>query len=187
MMQLYLNMFDNSEEEEQQPCVICGQHHEQMLMLSCVHDPCINCAATHYVESEPRNSKVPSHTPRSTTAHAVDRRLNLMRPVCRNCSGCTMDSKDAGSQRLIVVSPPTTPTAASRITMTTVSHSHALSHTNPSRTLERIVTITTTHLRLLFRPAILNTTLLRQSRSHPYPTPRSISCSIPVPTTLMRN
>lgn len=41
-------MFENSE-EEQQPCVICHQPNEQMLMLSCVHDPCINCAATQYV------------------------------------------------------------------------------------------------------------------------------------------
>jgi hypothetical protein len=58
---IFKSMFDNSEEEDQQqPCVICGQQHEQMLMLSCVHDPCINCAAIHYVENEPRNSKVTS-------------------------------------------------------------------------------------------------------------------------------
>lgn len=29
-----------------------------MLMVSCMHDPCINCAAIHYVENAPKNSLV---------------------------------------------------------------------------------------------------------------------------------
>ena len=31
-------------------CNICNKPNDQMLMLSCVHDPCINCAASAYAE-----------------------------------------------------------------------------------------------------------------------------------------
>jgi hypothetical protein len=50
-------MFEQSE-DEQLPCVMCGQHNEQMLMLGCEHDPCINCASIHYTENQPYNSAV---------------------------------------------------------------------------------------------------------------------------------
>ena len=36
--------------EENEECVICHQFNDQMLMLQCVHDPCINCAAAHYAQ-----------------------------------------------------------------------------------------------------------------------------------------
>lgn len=29
-------------------CFICKKQSDQMLMLSCVHDPCINCAASAF-------------------------------------------------------------------------------------------------------------------------------------------
>ena len=31
-------------------CNLCNKPNDQMLMLKCVHDPCINCAATTYAE-----------------------------------------------------------------------------------------------------------------------------------------
>lgn len=31
-------------------CSICKKPNDQMLMLSCVHDPCINCAASSFAE-----------------------------------------------------------------------------------------------------------------------------------------
>lgn len=45
-------------DEEILPCVMCEQHHEQMLMLTCMHDPCINCAAVHYCSTQPNTSQV---------------------------------------------------------------------------------------------------------------------------------
>lgn len=31
-------------------CCICNQTNDDMLMLSCVHNPCITCAASAYAE-----------------------------------------------------------------------------------------------------------------------------------------
>lgn len=31
-------------------CSICKKPSDQMLMLSCVHDPCLNCAASNFAE-----------------------------------------------------------------------------------------------------------------------------------------
>jgi hypothetical protein len=31
-------------------CNLCNKPNDQMLMLKCVHDPCINCAASTYAE-----------------------------------------------------------------------------------------------------------------------------------------
>ncbi len=31
-------------------CSLCKKASDQMLMLSCVHDPCINCAASNFAE-----------------------------------------------------------------------------------------------------------------------------------------
>jgi|JI6StandDraft_1071083.scaffolds.fasta_scaffold09321_4 hypothetical protein len=36
--------------EEDQECVMCHEYNDQMLMLTCVHDPCISCAASSYLE-----------------------------------------------------------------------------------------------------------------------------------------
>lgn len=49
-------------DEEILPCVMCDQHHEQMLMLTCMHDPCINCAAVHYCSTQPNTSQVAKHS-----------------------------------------------------------------------------------------------------------------------------
>lgn len=48
--------FKNNPMDETEECVICHQPNEQMLMLTCVHDPCINCAVEHY--SKESNGKV---------------------------------------------------------------------------------------------------------------------------------
>ena len=31
-------------------CQVCKQSNDDMLMLSCVHNPCVNCAASAYAE-----------------------------------------------------------------------------------------------------------------------------------------
>jgi hypothetical protein len=31
-------------------CHVCKQSNDDMLMLSCVHNPCVNCAASAYAE-----------------------------------------------------------------------------------------------------------------------------------------
>lgn len=36
--------------EVSETCSLCNKPNDQMLMLSCVHDPCINCAASAYAE-----------------------------------------------------------------------------------------------------------------------------------------
>ena len=36
--------------EVSETCNLCNKPNDQMLMLSCVHDPCINCAASAYAE-----------------------------------------------------------------------------------------------------------------------------------------
>lgn len=66
-------MFEQSE-EEQMPCVMCGQHNEQMLMLGCEHDPCINCASIHYSENQPYNSAVIESIHRYMFALDVDKK-----------------------------------------------------------------------------------------------------------------
>lgn len=34
--------------EVSENCSLCNKPNDQMLMLSCVHDPCINCAASAF-------------------------------------------------------------------------------------------------------------------------------------------
>lgn len=36
--------------EDNTECVMCHEFNDQMLMLTCVHDPCIECAAAYYAE-----------------------------------------------------------------------------------------------------------------------------------------
>ena len=31
-------------------CALCNKANDQMLMLACVHDPCIHCAATAFAD-----------------------------------------------------------------------------------------------------------------------------------------
>lgn len=71
-------------DESQLPCVMCHESNEQMLMLSCVHDPCVNCAAIHFVENQSYNSGVCPFLLRFTHVPNVDKKLNLMSPVLLN-------------------------------------------------------------------------------------------------------
>lgn len=57
-----------------------------MLMLSCLHDPCINCAAINYVENCPKNSLVLFFLIFSTThAQSVAKRPNWIPPASFSC------------------------------------------------------------------------------------------------------
>lgn len=61
-----------------------------MLMLSCLHDPCINCAAINYVENCPKNSLVLSLLIFSTTpAQSVAKRPNWTPPALFSCKKST--------------------------------------------------------------------------------------------------
>lgn len=95
-------MFEQSE-EEQQPCVMCDQHNEQMLMLSCVHDPCIDCAATHYVDNEPHNSPVSTLKSRFTPAPNADRKRSWISPAFRNSKGFTTPSRARSASTIDVI------------------------------------------------------------------------------------
>ncbi len=58
-------------------CNICKKNSDQMLMLSCVHDPCINCAASTFAEQvhvKGQNSDVLFALSRSTYAKFVAKR-----------------------------------------------------------------------------------------------------------------
>ena len=77
------------QEESQRPCVMCRESNEQMLMLSCVHDPCVNCAAVQYVENEPQNSPVTIRRCRAITAPSVGRERSLILPAWLSCWGFT--------------------------------------------------------------------------------------------------
>lgn len=41
-------------------CYICKKPSDQMLMLSCVHDPCIDCAASSFAEQVHLKGQKPS-------------------------------------------------------------------------------------------------------------------------------
>lgn len=52
--------------EVSESCSLCNKPNDQMLMLSCVHDPCINCAASAYAEqihlkNQNKEVSLPSH------------------------------------------------------------------------------------------------------------------------------
>lgn len=49
--------------EVSENCNLCNKPNDQMLMLSCVHDPCINCAASAFAEQihiKGQSKEVPS-------------------------------------------------------------------------------------------------------------------------------
>ncbi len=99
-------MIDGEDSEQQEPCVVCREHHDQMLMLSCVHDPCINCAAKHYVETEPEDSNVPPTTFRLTHALPADRRLSSITPVSSNFARSTITiNESVGWRQLEIIFP----------------------------------------------------------------------------------
>lgn len=62
-------------------------------MLSCVHDPCINCAATHYVENEPHNSPVWVCWCRFIPAANAVKRHHWIRAASSSCKRCTVASR----------------------------------------------------------------------------------------------
>jgi hypothetical protein len=92
---------------------MCEQHNEQMLMLSCVHDPCIDCAATHYVDNEPHNSSVSILKYRFTHAPNADRKQNWISPAFRNSKGFTTPSRLRSASTIDVILP-TLPTHRKR-------------------------------------------------------------------------
>jgi hypothetical protein len=56
-------------------CNLCNKPNDQMLMLACVHDPCINCAATSYAEQihiKGQSNQVPINLFRATSAKFVE-------------------------------------------------------------------------------------------------------------------
>ena len=59
--------------------MICHQFNDQMLMLQCVHDPCINCAAVHYAEEFKGKLKnyVPPTRLSTTLANSVEKERHL--------------------------------------------------------------------------------------------------------------
>lgn len=64
--------------EVSETCSLCNKPNDQMLMLSCVHDPCINCAASAYAEQVyiKGQSKEVSMVPyRSIYVSCVERKL----------------------------------------------------------------------------------------------------------------
>lgn len=61
-------------------CNLCKKPNDQMLMLACVHDPCINCAATSYAEQVHIKGQNPDVTPTSY----LDLRLRSLSRI--NCS-----------------------------------------------------------------------------------------------------
>ena len=65
-------------------CCLCNKPNDQMLMLSCVHDPCINCAASAFAEQihiKGRSKEVKSHELRSMSVKFVGKRqFSIARP-----------------------------------------------------------------------------------------------------------
>lgn len=60
-------------------CNVCKKVSDQMLMLSCVHDPCINCAASSFAEQvhiKGQNPDVQINLPRCLLAKFVDNKHN---------------------------------------------------------------------------------------------------------------
>jgi len=94
-----------------------------MLMLSCVHDPCVNCASLHYVENEPHNSPVSLSIFRSTHAPNVARKRSWTPPVCLSCRGFTIRRR---IRRSIAIRHPTIPTRISPSQGTTITTSTKL-------------------------------------------------------------
>lgn len=68
---------------------MCGQQHEQMLMLVCMHDPCINCAAIHFCSTGASNShsnvNTVQYVRRSMFVRSVGKLLILIIVVLWNC------------------------------------------------------------------------------------------------------
>lgn len=59
--------------DELEECTICHQKSDQMLMLTCVHDPCIECALTRYAREPKGRRNVKMFGVRRTPARYADR------------------------------------------------------------------------------------------------------------------
>lgn len=44
----HLNIKKHKKIMDSTECCVCHKNNDQLLMLSCGHDPCIDCAATNY-------------------------------------------------------------------------------------------------------------------------------------------
>jgi hypothetical protein len=68
-------------------CSLCNKPNDQMLMLSCVHDPCINCAASAYAEQvyiKNQKRDVMIRLFRSISAKSVEKKLFWIPPLFQN-------------------------------------------------------------------------------------------------------
>ena len=73
--------------EVSETCSLCNKPNDQMLMLSCVHDPCINCAATAFAEQvhiKGQNKEVPIPPPSSISARSADNKPSSIIPLSSN-------------------------------------------------------------------------------------------------------
>ena len=64
--------------EVSENCSLCNKPNDQMLMLSCVHDPCINCAASAFAQQihiKGRSKEVHPESSRSMSVKSVDKKL----------------------------------------------------------------------------------------------------------------
>lgn len=69
-------------------CNLCNKPNDQMLMLKCVHDPCVNCAASTYAEQihiKGQSNQVNYCSYRRfMSAKFVDNTLCWITPLCKN-------------------------------------------------------------------------------------------------------
>lgn len=49
-MDSQLDHLQDSRQTRSEACAVCQRPNEQILLLTCSHDPCIECAALHYFE-----------------------------------------------------------------------------------------------------------------------------------------
>lgn len=73
--------------EVSETCSLCNKPNDQMLMLSCVHDPCINCAATAFAEQvhiKGQNKEVPIPPPSFTSARSAGSKPSSIIPPSSN-------------------------------------------------------------------------------------------------------
>lgn len=68
-------------------CQVCKQTNDDMLMLSCVHNPCVNCAASAYAEIvhiKNGNPNVCIYISRSTYVKYVGKKQYLIQQPSHN-------------------------------------------------------------------------------------------------------
>lgn len=147
-----------------------------MLMLSCLHDPCINCAAIHYVEHCPRNSLVLLGLFSSTFVPNAKTKLNSTHPVSLNFkestgpSGPMQKAKTAESKTKSLTITEAYPKLVGKLpTITTTPPKPAITNTkNPSNPRTAILSLSvispyplsTSTMNLLVKPYLQQSCVL---------------------------